>query len=209
VWKKSYAILQNKFQRITKDFVAKAREKKMAEKKVLLVLVLAAIVAGGVFAQNASGLDFSSTAPQFFSFDLGAGVGYALDDKHESQLKGITAIGFKVAVIDSLEVGVDVLSTLGAAALPAFAGLRIGYRFTPALGVAIGLGQAAVLDATANNNNPDPKPGISLGVFYDIFAKRSTNGIATALKVRVDYVTETSDVAKGARLFTPVFTLGL
>jgi hypothetical protein len=174
-------------------------------KKMVSILALSLVLTGtAVFAQNTSGLDFSSTAPQFFSFDLGAGVGFALDDTLDSQLIGVTVVGFKVAVIDSLEVGVDVMSSGVASAPSAFTGLRIAYRFTPVLGAAIGIGQAAVQKTTAS-----AAPGISLGVFYDLFASRSANGIATALKVRVDYVAETSDVAKGALLFTPVFTLGL
>jgi hypothetical protein len=178
-------------------------------KKVISVLALSFVVTGtAVFAQNASGLDFSSTVPQFFSFDLGAGVGFALDDTYESQLKGITVVGFKVAVIDNMEVGVDVLSTIGEAGtsnLPAFVGLRISYRFTPVLGTAIGIGQAVIRKSAA----PATSPGVVLGVFYDLFANRSANGMATALKVRVDYVAETADVAKGALFFTPVFTIGL
>jgi hypothetical protein len=46
-------------------------------------------------------------------------------------------------------------------------------------------------------------------MFYDLFAGRSKYGIVTALKVRVDYVAETSDVGKGALFFSPVFTIGL
>jgi hypothetical protein len=177
-------------------------------KKVISLVALSLVLTGtAVFGQNVSGLDFSSTAPQFFSFDIGAGVGYALDRDLSEQVKGVTVVGFKVAVIDSLEVGIDVLSAFVTSddPDPAFAGLRIAYRFTPTLGVAIGVGKAAVLASGSGSADV----GITLGAFYDIFAKRSTNGIATALKVRVDYVAETGDVAKGALLFTPVFTLGL
>jgi hypothetical protein len=180
-------------------------------KKFLLVLVLAGVAAGGVFAQEAGGLDFKSSVPQFFSFDLGAGAGYALDGDLPSQSVGVTAVGFKVSVIDDLDVGVDVLSTIETSATgnskgPAFVGVRVGYRFTPALGVAIGVGKSVV---QARSSTPAAEPGISLGVFYDLFANRSSNGIATALKVRVDYVTETSDVGKGVLLFTPACTIGL
>ena len=174
-------------------------------KKVLMVLVLAAFIAvGGVFAQDQSGLDFSSTAPQFFSFDLGAGVGFSLDSSHSSPVKGVTVAGFKVAVIDNLEVGIETLSAFSLTLPPAFVGLRVSYRFTPVLGAAIGLGAAAVQSTTTT-----AAPGISLGVFYDLFASRSKTGIATALKVRLDYVAETDNVAKGVLLFSPVFTIGL
>jgi hypothetical protein len=182
-------------------------------KKVISLLVLSLVLTGtAVFGQNASGLDFSSTAPQFFSFDIGAAVGYALDSEFDSQIKGATVVGFKVAVIDSLEVGIDTLSTIdtsGASTppVPVFAGLRIAYRFTPTLGVAIGVGQAGVIDN--GTSAIQARPGITLGAFYDIFAKRSSNGIATALKIRVDYVARTDDIAKGALFFSPVFTLGL
>jgi hypothetical protein len=174
-------------------------------KKVISVFVLSLVLTGtAVFAQDAGGLDLSSTVPQFFSFDLGAGIGYALDNTLDNQTKGATVIGLKVAVIDNLEVGIDILSCFSGTS-PAFAGLRIGYRFTPVLGAAIGIGAAAVTEAAATN----PESGISLGVFYDLFADRSKNGIVTGLKVRVDYITGTSDIAKGALLFTPVFTIGL
>ncbi|MDR1094902.1 MAG: hypothetical protein LBL31_00770 [Spirochaetaceae bacterium] len=192
-------------------------------KKVISFVALSLFLTGtAVFGQNASGLDLSSTAPQFFSFDIGAGIGYALDSNWVGQVKGVTVVGFKVAVIDSLEVGVDTLSKMGIGGevKPAFVGLRIGYRFTPNIGAAIGLGQASVLsepavydtDGTVTSGGAGTafaSPGISLGAFYDIFTKRSANGIATALKVRVDYVAETANVAKGALFFSPVFTVGL
>jgi hypothetical protein len=180
-------------------------------KKVISLVALSLFLTGTVvFGQNASGLDLSSTVPQFFSFDIGAGIGYALDSDWADQVKGVTVVGFKVAVIDNLEVGVDTLSKIGTVtnAKPAFIGLRIGYRFTPVIGAAIGLGQASVRGDTGTGS-ATASPGISLGAFYDIFAKRSANGIATGLKVRVDYVAETDDVAKGALFFTPLFTLGL
>jgi hypothetical protein len=192
-------------------------------KKVISFVALSLFLTGtAVFGQNASGLDLTSTAPQFFSFDIGAGIGYALDSDWIGRVKGVTVIGFKVAVIDSLEVGVDTLSKIGAIgdAKPAFVGLRIGYRFTPAIGAAIGLGQASVhagpvtfdengYITSGGTGDANATPGISLGAFYDIFTKRSANGIATALKVRVDYVAETANVAKGALFFSPVFTVGL
>jgi hypothetical protein len=179
-------------------------------KKMISLVALSLFLMGtAVFGQNASSLDLTSTAPQFFSFDIGAGVGYALDTKWADQIKGVTVVGFKVAVIDNLEVGIDTLSTIATSGTydPTFVGLRIGYRFTPTLGAAIGIGKAAVLGGTGDGG--PGSAGISLGAFYDIFANRSSNGIATALKIRVDYVAETNNVAKGVLLFTPVFTLGL
>jgi hypothetical protein len=181
-------------------------------KKVISLVALSLFLTGtAVFGQNASSLDLSSTAPQFFSFDIGAGVGYALDSDWTDQVKGVTAVGFKVAVIDNLEVGIDTLSKIGSVqnAKPAFVGLRIGYRFTQTIGAAISLGQASVRGDAGGTGTGTASPGISLGAFYDIFANRSSNGIATALKVRVDYVAETEDVAKGVLFFTPLFTLGL
>jgi hypothetical protein len=77
------------------------------------------------------------------------------------------------------------------------------------VGAAIGVGKAAVQSKTLYVSTPAAQPGISLGMFFDLFAKRSVRGIATALRVRVDYVAETSDIGKGLLLFTPAFTIGL
>jgi hypothetical protein len=215
-------------------------------KKCLLILVLAGVVAGGVFAQEAeeagevqeageaqevpkaaqkaaqkaSGFDFNSTAPQFFSFDIGAGVGYALDSNLPTQNIGGTVVGFKITVTDNLEVGIDVLSPLisepGMWSIPPkFVGLRVGCRFAPVFGVAVGVGKAVVQWDTLSpflsggGGGGTAEPGISLGLFFDLFASRSARGIATGLRVRVDYVAETSDLGKGLLLFTPAFTIGL
>jgi hypothetical protein len=181
-------------------------------KKVISLVALSLFLTGtAVFGQSAGGLNLSSTAPQFFSFDIGAGIGYALDGLWVGKVKGVTAVGFKVAVIDNLEVGIDTLSKIStvANAKPAFVGLRIGYRFTPAIGAAIGLGQASVIGGLEGYGTDTASPGISLGAFYDILASRSPNGIATALKIRVDYVAETDYVANGVLFFTPLFTVGL
>jgi hypothetical protein len=176
-------------------------------KKAIPVMVLILVCMGSmVFGQNVSipESSFSATTPRFFSLDVGIGAGGTIGEGFLSEIKGVTVIGFKVAVVDDLEIGIDMLSSFATGGSPAFVGLRLGYYFTAAFGVAIGLGQAADL-----NNPIATSPGISLGLFYRIFADRSTSGIATAFKIRLDYFAATEYVTKGVLLFCPVFTLGL
>jgi hypothetical protein len=175
-------------------------------KRFLFGLLAAILSAGYLAAQNADAPDTYSKAPQFFAFDLGTGIGYALDENLTDQLKGVTVLGFKAAIIDSIELGVDSLSSINeqlSSPPRAFAGMRIAYRVTPTFGMAIGIGQVGVL------KDGDASDGVSMGLFCDIFAGRSSSDVAAALKIRVDYIAETSKIAKGALFFLLVFTIGL
>jgi opacity protein-like surface antigen len=157
-------------------------------KKFALILALALVVGSAAFAQGA---DFTAATPQFLYFDLGAGFGYTLDDNVPESAIGVQAVGFGIAVMENMSVGIDVTG--------GFAGLRVAYNFTPIAGAAIGLGTITTGSSGA----------ISIGAFGNLFQKRSANGLTTSLKIRLDYIAQTDDLSAGTIVFAPVFSFGL
>jgi hypothetical protein len=175
-------------------------------KKFVLLLAAALLVSGGLFAQTSP--DFSNPAPQFFSFDLGAGFGVAFDAEgnngfgaaEDESVGGVGNFGFKIEVLDNFSVGFDsLLSSFGAAPeTNLFTGLRLAYSFIPQAGAAIGFG-------TTNGANG----AATLGFFGNFFQNRSTSGITTGLRLRIDFVAPFEDLGAGKIVFTPAFSIGL
>jgi hypothetical protein len=183
-------------------------------KKFVLVLVAALLVSAGLFAQTSS--DFSGPAPQFFSFDLGAGFGFALDTDGNNgfgstvtpteAVGGIGNFGFKIEVLDNFSVGFDTLFSrvgLTGAVIQTnlFTGLRLGYSFIPQAGAAVGFG-------TTTSNNV-ATGAASLGFFGNFFQNRSASGITTGLRLRIDFVAPFNDFSAGKIVFIPSFNIGL
>jgi hypothetical protein len=183
-------------------------------KKFVLVLMVTLVLGGGLFAQTDP--DFSGAAPQFFSFDLGAGFGVAFDAGNaagygfgtgaDEALGGVGNFGFKIEVLDNFNVGFDYLFTVigtgGSASL--FTGLRLAYNFIPQAGAAVGFGTTTIGAAT-----PSSEGAVSLGFYGNFFQSRSAAGITTGLRLRVDFIAPFQDIGAGKLVFTPVFNIGL
>jgi hypothetical protein len=179
-------------------------------KKFVLVLAALLLVSGGLFAQTSP--DFSGPAPQFFSFDLGAGFAVAFDSdppngfglNMDESVGGVGNFGFKIEVLDNFNVGFDSLfSSFGAAPdTNLFTGLRLAYNFIPQAGAAIGFG-------IAQDSNGDDRGTVTLGFFGNFFQNRSPSGITTGLRLRIDYVTPFANFGIGKIAFVPSFNIGL
>jgi hypothetical protein len=184
-------------------------------KKLVLVLAAVLLVSGGLFAQTSP--DFSGPAPQFFSFDLGAGFGFALDTSAAGNngfgsnntpteaVGGIANFGFKIEVLDNFSVGFDtLLSRVGNNGNPMinlFTGLRLGYSFIPQAGAAVGFGTSTSGNAQVG--------AATLGFFGNFFQNRSASGITTGLRLRIDFVAPFNDFGAGKIVFAPAFNIGL
>jgi hypothetical protein len=174
-------------------------------KKFVLVLAALLLVSGGLFAQTSP--DFSGPAPQFFSFDLGAGFGFAFDSAAPNgfgaggteAVGGVGNFGFKIEVLDNFNVGFDSLfSRLSGGDTNLFTGLRLAYNFIPQAGAAVGFGITGANTGTA-----------TLGFFGNFFQNRSASGITTGLRLRIDYIAPFNDLSIGKLAFTPAFNIGL
>jgi hypothetical protein len=173
-------------------------------KKFVLVLAVALLVGGGLFAQTSP--DFSGPAPQFFSFDLGAGFGIAFDttapngfgNPGTESVGGVGNFGFKIEVLDNFSVGFDTLFSSVGANPNLFTGLRLSYNFIPQAGAAVGFGITGANTGAA-----------SLGFFGNFFQNRSATGITTGLRLRIDYIAPFNDLSIGKLAFTPAFNIGL
>jgi hypothetical protein len=176
-------------------------------KKFALVLIVLLAAGGALFAQT--GPDFTGAAPQFFSFDLGAGFGVALEAETASPngfgtagtetVGGIGVFGFKIEVLDNFNVGFDSLvSVLSGSSRNLFTGLRLAYNFIPQAGAAVGFGTTGANTGAA-----------SLGFYGNFFQSRSASGITTGLRLRIDFIAPFSDLGAGKIVFAPVFNIGL
>jgi hypothetical protein len=181
-------------------------------KKFVLILAAALLVSGGLFAQTSP--NFSGPAPQFFSFDLGAGFGYAFDAENnrgfglmtaparDKKVGGIGNFGFKIEVLDNFSVGFDSLfSTLQGPSRNLFTGLRLGYSFIPQAGAAVGFGTTSLAGA--------PTGAATIGFFGNFFQNRSASGITTGLSLRIDFVAPFEEFGAGKLVFAPAFNIGL
>jgi hypothetical protein len=183
-------------------------------KKFVLVLVVALLVSGGLFAQTSG--NFSGPSPQFFSFDLGAGFGFAFDTDGDNgfgsavgatdqAVGGVANFGFKIEVLDNFSVGFDTLisrvgldTTGPTIQTNLFTGLRLAYNFIPQAGAAVGFGTTDGADGAA-----------TLGFFGNFFQNRSATGITTGLRLRIDFVAPFDDLGNGKLVFAPAFNIGL
>jgi hypothetical protein len=171
-------------------------------KKFVLVLAAVLLVSGGLFAQTSP--DFSGSAPQFFSFDLGAGFGVALDDTNgfgpapTDAIGGVGNFGFKIEVLDNFSVGFDSLVSNLNNDPNLFTGLRLAYSFIPQAGAAVGFGTTGAGDGAA-----------TLGFYGNFFQNRSATGITTGLRLRIDFVAPFENLGNGKIVFAPAFNIGL
>ena len=153
-------------------------------------LFLMLLITGFLALLPLAAQDFSQPKPQFLSFSLGVPVGINIDS---SDLTGGGSFGFDLAVADNFSVGINVLR-VGAT----YAMLQAAYNFTPMLGAVLSVGTASGGMAAG------------IGIYADLLARRSaTTGIASALRLRFDYVAPTNDFGKGNLLFTTGFSFGL
>jgi hypothetical protein len=179
-------------------------------KKFALVLIVLLAAGGALFAQE--GPAFTGPAPEFFSFDFGAGFGFALDSANPNgfsaagteSVGGIGNFGLKIEVLDNFSVGFDSLfsvlpgAAIGTPTTNLFTGLRLSYNFVPQAGAAVGFGTTRGANGAA-----------TIGFYGNFFQNRSASGITTGLRLRIDFVAPFADLGTGKIVFAPAFNIGL
>jgi hypothetical protein len=162
-------------------------------KRTILALALALTLVMGVAAQGAA----AATAPQgirLFGLELGMPLGYRLAD---GAIVSGKAFGIHIPISDSFQVGISSMGIGAGAALTANNSIRLSYTFIPLLGASIYLGQSGA------------NPGAGLGLFSTVLQNASAAGLGTALRLRIDYIFDTTNVAGGSVLFSTAVLFGI
>jgi hypothetical protein len=175
----------------------------MFNRSSTLVLVLGLCAAAGLSAQAATqGQTQAPAQPQqaapaaqqalaegrFISFDIGMTCGVPFNGGVE--VGRYLAVTFNVT--RTLSAGIaDIMS--GAAQYTTF---RLSYFFLPSLGATVYIGS-------------DGNPAGGVGVFYDVLGSRADNGLSTALKLRLDYLVDSTGFQNGRLVLGVVSSIGL
>lgn len=144
---------------------------------VLLLLVTALPIWGQTTAESEL-----TTENRILGIEAGLLAGYRLFDNEVVAGQGF-ALNLNVA--QNVQVGFTGATLTGAAVTDIYGMLRIGYFITPSLGFNISVGSGTFGGGAAT-------PSIGAGVFFDAFTSRSTDSFSTALKIKLDYLTDTT-----------------
>jgi len=182
------------------------------KKTIFAVVLLTALLAIPVMAQEATGPNFSSKKPQYLAFNLGVPMGLSFADPDVSS-KFVSGYNFGIdfAILDNLSVGYDRLEMRGNAAIsPLTTNLfRAAFTFLTtdlaSVGAALGFGQGTFTGTGATVNGL----AMSLGIYGNFFENRSAYGLTYSLGLRVDYVVPAGEFGQGVLAFTLRTTLGM
>lgn len=137
----------------------------------------------------------TSTLPvKFFSFELGMPIGYNLAN---GALVSGRHFGIGFPLTDSLELAVVSRSLAAGAAPVLHNAIRVSYSFIQMMGASIFLGQAGA------------NPGAGLGLYMTLLPEKNAAGLGTALRLRLDYAFDTTNVGGGSILLTTAFLFGM
>lgn len=168
----------------------------MAHRTLTLAVVLALSLCAvtGLSAQTtaqqpAAALPQVLTEGRFITFDLGMTAGLPFNGG-AVEVGRYLSVSFNVT--GNLSAGLANIVS-GAAQYTAF---RLSYFFIPNLGASLYLG-----------SNGNPAGGV--GIFYDVMKSRSDTDLATALKVRLDFLADTTGFANGRLILGVVTSIGL
>ena len=169
----------------------------MNSRRVVLIGIVAILmVAGTAFGQDA-GASASQTDNQILGIEVGLSAGYRL-------LDGALVVGqnfsLNLSVAQNVQVGFSSGTVTGAtpAVTDTYALLKVAYFMTPLLGFNIAVG------SSVPGNLGVTTPAIGAGVFFNVFSNRSGDGFSTALKIKLDYLADTTN---GVDLGTITFGL--
>lgn len=167
-------------------------------KKLIITVLALAILLPCTFAQvpaAGAGAGVGADA-QLFSIELGLPIGYRISD---GALVSGRAFGLNIAVADNFLVGISSTQIGTAAPLTAYNTLRLSYTIMPLLGTSIFIGKVGTTTTTA----------AGLGFYSTIAQGRNAAGLGTGLRLRVDYLFDTADLAGGSVLFTTSVLFGM
>lgn len=170
-------------------------------KRTLAFFLVLSIAVYGAFGQArpaspspAPTVDPSVQPVKFFSFELGMPIGYRLAD---GALVSGRHFGIGFPLTDSLELAIVSRAIGSGAALTQNNAIRVSYSFLQMLGASIFLGQAGA------------NPGAGLGLYTTLLPEKSAAGLGTALRLRLDYAFDTTNVGGGSILLTTAFLFGM
>lgn len=162
--------------------------------KRILLIIIAAVTVSSLAAQAAPALAGTTGADaRLFSLELGLPIGFSLSD---GALVSGRAFGLNVAVTDTFLVGIA-STQIGNVALTAYNTFRLSYTIMPLLGASVFIGQAGA------------NAGAGLGLYSTLIQGRNSSGLGTGLRLRIDYLFDTTNLAGGSVVFTTAILFGI
>ena len=121
----------------------------------------------------------NETDNQVLGIEVGMTAGYRLSD---SAIVSGQNFSLNMTVSEKVQIGFNALSVSGATPVitNSYAFLKISYFMSPKLG----------LNILAGTDGINPASGA--GIFFNILEDKDPEGISTALKLRIDYVFDTT-----------------
>jgi hypothetical protein len=153
--------------------------------KFFVVLAMLAVIgATTVSAQSGAG----NADAKLFNIDLGMVSGYSL--LNENAIVGKT-FSFNITLADNFALGIASFEASNTYTL-----LRAAYYLTPAIGFDLYVGASSA------------GPGVGTGacVFYNVLKSKPDNAFATALKVKLGYLFNTTDEIDNGDIIIAVST---
>ena len=171
-------------------------------KRIATVLCLFALLGGAaVYAQagKAAGLEPAQAAQvagdmKFLTLELGLPLGYRLSD---GALVSGRAFALGVAVADNFTVGISTTQIGTTAPLTAYNALRLSYTIMPLLGTSLSIGQAGA-NASAG-----------IGFYSTLLQTKNSAGLNTGLRLKIDYLFDTTAMSGGSIVFSTAILFGI
>lgn len=156
-------------------------------KRLISIFALVALTTVAAMAQTAAAA--GNTDVKLFGLEAGVSVGYTINGTTTAG----TSFGANLVVADNMTVGF-MTTNIGVS----YNLLKLSYFLTPALGLSTYIGRSAT-----------PNTSAGLGVFFNVGKNASTNGLASAYKVKLDYLFETNNLTAGTVAVTAAIQLGI
>jgi hypothetical protein len=158
-----------------------------SSKFIVTLLALALVAAVGVSAQSLPAA--GNTDGRLFSIDLGMATGYSL--AADAPIVGRT-FGVNFTVSENLAVGFA--NTVAGSDYNLF---RLGYYLTPAIGFNVYVGSVGANVATG------------AGAFFNLLKTKSDATFVSALKLRLEYLFDTTGAGEGDIVLAVASSIGL
>ncbi len=161
---------------------------------LVTVLVMSLCAVAGLSAQTTAQPSSAEqqqvlTEGRFITFDVGMTGGLPFNG-------GAVEVGRYLGVSFNVTPGVSAGMANIVSGATQFTTFRLSYFFLPSLGASLYLGS-------------DGNPAGGLGIFYDVLRTRSDTSLTTALKVRLDFLADTTGFANGRLILGVVTSIGL
>lgn len=170
------------------------------KKRGLLTLTMVFVGTLSVFAQSGAAASKAPPPaaegfnPQFLTLELGLPLGYSLAD---GSLIAGRAFALSIAIADKFSVGIATTQVGTVAPLTNYKLFTLSYGIIPLLGTTLSIGQAGA------------NVGAGLGFYSTLLETKSLNGLSTALRLKIDYLFDTGNVAAGSIVFTTGIVFGI